>query len=765
MFLFVPLLNLLFLCWQYITWARQKVIINISIVEWFIFFPLFNALFLLVVLFFFFNAESGFVSSLSLFFIGVFLYFVLVLACFALACFAFGGFFNTRFCGFVSSLSLFYSFFFYAFNPIVLQVVMKVYLSFWIVLFNITVSYLFLFSHYSFTFTIDYYIIEVVNIRLNCLSWWMVNVVILVSSCVILCSIDYLAVIDSFLFVSLLFLFEFFMISFVISYNFIIVFFSWDWLGLISYLLINFWSSKTRSGIKAVVYNKIGDIGLIIVLCLAYSYMPFINYSPFLPYLLILLVYLMLSAHSFALLYLVFFLILALFTKSSQLPWSSWLIWAMAAPTPTSALLHSSTMVIAGVYLGLIMQPLFNLVFNYFSLIYLLFLFIPLGSMVWSVFKAIFLSDIKSIIAFSTISQISYMFIAMFCSVPLVCFFHIIIHALFKSLLFLISGSFIHAQSSFQSIYKLKVFHSFINWIFILAGSVLIISLSKEGIIYSTTFIIASSFFAMVVVLGGIFTMVYTMKIYSLVFSGIFINSYSILSAFNYVRCLFGAHINQQRSLFSFYSFSFLLPWLTISSIFIDQSLHYIFRASCSLIYYSIDSSMVLSMNCIMDYSLVSVVFILSVLLSIFYGLLVFKTVFFSYAFFNSFFSLTCKVKWSYWYSFSSFVCFYFKSIIKLHYAMLCYTYLFLCFIFTSYSSYFVLSFDYLFFIYSTFFFKYLIYLIEVYTGLSSFYSMLISSLYLIVYLLLLCFLLIFSFNLNLIQYLVARQIKRSTLF
>ncbi len=491
---------------------------------------------------------------------------------------------------------------FYALNPIILLVLVKVYCLYWIVLFNITVSYLFLFTHYSFTFIINYYIIKVVNVRLDCLCELISIIIVLISSCVILCSIDYLSIIDCISFICSLFLFEFFMLLFVCSSSFIIIFFSWDWLGLTSYLLINFWSSKTRSGIKAVVYNKIGDIGLIIVLCFCYSLMPFINYSPFLPFILILFVILMFSVNYINLCYLCFFLLLALLTKSAQLPWSSWLIAAMSAPTPTSALLHSSTMVIAGVYLGLIMQPLFILVFLFYWVLVVVFLFLLFISLMWSVFKAIFLSDIKSIIAFSTISQISYMFIGLFNQVSFICFFHIIIHALFKSLLFLVSGSFIHYQSSFQLIYKLKVFHSFLCLIFICGGCVLIISLSKEGIIYSTSFIIASSFCAMLVVLGGIFTMIYTIKIYSLVFCGIFISFCALYAAL----C----------------SFCFILPLLGISGIFIDQTLEYIFFC---LNYYLFDSFLFFS--CVLDYSLFVLLVILSLLYLVFYSLTLWSSI------------------------------------------------------------------------------------------------------------------------------------------
>jgi len=188
----------------------------------------------------------------------------------------------------------------------------------------------------------------------------------------------------------------------------------------------------------------------------------------------------------------------------------------MSAPTPVSSLLHSSTMVIAGVYLGLIMQPILMLMVDSFSMVVVIIVVVPMKSLIWSVIKAISISDIKSVIAFSTISQISYMFLAIYGSSALcICVFHIIIHALFKSLLFLLSGSLIHVECNFQCIYRLKINHCFINISFILGGSVLIVSLSKEGIIYCCYCIISSAFVSIIAVLGGIFTALYTFKIYS----------------------------------------------------------------------------------------------------------------------------------------------------------------------------------------------------------------------------------------------------------
>ena len=153
------------------------------------------------------------------------------------------------------------------------------------------------------------------------------------------------------------------------------------------------------------------------------------------------------------------------------------------------------------------------MVIDSFTSIYPIIFNIPLFTMLWSLLCALVVSDIKSIIAFPTISQISYMFLALFIN-PLLCLFHIIIHALFKSILSLLAGSMIHIQYNYQSIYKIKINHSFIFIIFLLVGSVLIISLSKEIMIQSFNYIIIASFSWIILCIGGVSTILYTLKIY-----------------------------------------------------------------------------------------------------------------------------------------------------------------------------------------------------------------------------------------------------------
>jgi len=150
---------------------------------------------------------------------------------------------------------------------------------------------------------------------------------------------------------------------------------------------------------------------------------------------------------------------------------------------------------------------------DYFSLTSMFFYLIPLNTLLWSLFKAILLSDIKSIIALSTISQISYMFIALLIN-PILCFYHIIIHSLFKSLLFLLAGSLIHIQHNYQNIYRIKMNCKFYWIIYLLTSNILILSLSKETIIHNIFLFINSPFSFIILNLGAVFTTLYTLKIY-----------------------------------------------------------------------------------------------------------------------------------------------------------------------------------------------------------------------------------------------------------
>jgi len=183
------------------------------------------------------------------------------------------------------------------------------------------------------------------------------------------------------------------------------------------------------------------------------------------------------------------------------------------------------------------------------------------------------------------------MFLAIL-SVILVPIYHIIIHALFKSLLFLLSGSLIHSEYNNQCIYRLKVTYYFINISFILASSVLILSLSKECIIHYVCGILSSSFIFIILVLGGIFTMIYTMKIYL-----------SILYA--PLRSIYLCYLVEGRR-----QLSFILPLLTISSIFIDQSLIYFFSISSSIMLNTIDSFSLISIDYILDFSVIFIIFV-----------------------------------------------------------------------------------------------------------------------------------------------------------
>ncbi len=257
-------------------------------------------------------------------------------------------------------------------------------------------------------------------------------------------------------FMSYLSLFTFSMITLVVSDNFLQLFFGWEGVGLCSYLLIGFWykkNSANNAAIKAFIVNRVGDLGLAIAIFLMFFYFGSVNFSEIFSlipefadekisffgsdYNLITLICL--------------FLFVGAMGKSAQFLLHTWLPDAMEGPTPVSALIHAATMVTAGVFLVVRCSPIYE--FSQAALT-----FIAIIGMVTAIFAAsvaIVQNDIKKIIAYSTCSQLGYMFFATGVGAYHVAIFHLFTHAFFKALLFLGAGSVIHAFKDEQDIRKM----------------------------------------------------------------------------------------------------------------------------------------------------------------------------------------------------------------------------------------------------------------------------------------------------------------------
>nr|QZZ18254.1 NADH dehydrogenase subunit 5 [Dikraneurini sp. SL-2021a] len=264
-------------------------------------------------------------------------------------------------------------------------------------------------------------------------SLLFVSLVLFISSMVIFYSIDYMGTSNysSNRFLYLVVLFVLSMLMMILSPNLLSILLGWDGLGLVSYLLVIYFNSVKSylAGMLTCLINRLGDIGLLISISWLVSFgsWHFIFY---------------LNYYSHLIFYLI---IISSFTKSAQIPFSVWLPAAMAAPTPVSSLVHSSTLVTAGVYL---LIRFFN------SLIYgnFYFLFLSLMTMFMSSFCANYEFDLKKIIALSTLSQLGLMMSSLFLGLVNLSFFHLLSHAMFKSLLFLCSGIFIYYMNDNQDI-------------------------------------------------------------------------------------------------------------------------------------------------------------------------------------------------------------------------------------------------------------------------------------------------------------------------
>jgi len=240
--------------------------------------------------------------------------------------------------------------------------------------------------------------------------------------------------------------FVFSMLLLVMSANFLVMFFGWELVGLSSYLLISFWSEKkkaAKAGSKAFVLNRIGDFGFLIALMMILNTFDTFSFKK------IFEITLLNQPENLDLI--VVFLIIGAFGKSAQFPLFSWLPDAMEGPTPASALIHAATMVTAGVFMLVRISPLLQ--FSEISSI--LVISVGLLTALISAFAAINQDDIKKVLAYSTISQLGFMFIAIGAGAYVAAIFHLVTHAFFKALLFLGAGAVIHEMHHEQNIHKM----------------------------------------------------------------------------------------------------------------------------------------------------------------------------------------------------------------------------------------------------------------------------------------------------------------------
>jgi NADH-quinone oxidoreductase subunit L len=373
-----------------------------------------------------------------------------------------------------------------------------------------------------------------VGFQIDALSAMMMCVVTSVSLMVHIYTIGYMAEDDGYnRFFSYISLFTFSMLMLVMSNNFLQLFFGWEAVGLVSYLLIGFWYTRPTAifaNMKAFLVNRVGDFGFILGIGLLLAATGTMNYGETFA-----------KAQSLSTLFVpgtgwplltaaCICLFIGAMGKSAQFPLHVWLPDSMEGPTPISALIHAATMVTAGIFMVTRMSPLFELSDTALSFI------IVIGSItaLFMGFLGIIQNDIKRVVAYSTLSQLGYMTVALGVSAYNVAVFHLMTHAFFKALLFLGAGSVIigmHHDQDMRNMGGLRKYMP-ITWITSLLGSLALIGTpffsgfySKDSIIEAVAAAkhagMAGAGFAYVAVVAGVFiTAFYSFRMYFLVFHG-----------------------------------------------------------------------------------------------------------------------------------------------------------------------------------------------------------------------------------------------------
>jgi NADH-quinone oxidoreductase subunit L len=373
-----------------------------------------------------------------------------------------------------------------------------------------------------------------VGFLIDSLSAMMMVVVTFVSLMVHIYTIGYMAEDPGYTrFFSYISLFTFSMLMLVMSNNFMQLFFGWEAVGLVSYLLIGFWYTRPTAiyaNLKAFLVNRVGDFGFLLGIGMVLYYLGSLDYAAVFsvaPQFADATVSLIPGVDWSLMTVICLLLFVGAMGKSAQVPLHVWLPDSMEGPTPISALIHAATMVTAGIFMVARMSPLYELSTTALSTV----MVIGAITALFMGFLGIIQNDIKRVVAYSTLSQLGYMTVALGASAYSVAIFHLMTHAFFKALLFLAAGSVIMGMHHEQDIRKMGGLRKYmpITWITSLIGSLALIGTPFFSGFYSKDSIIevvglsriAGSGFAYFAVLAGVFvTAFYSFRMYFLVFHG-----------------------------------------------------------------------------------------------------------------------------------------------------------------------------------------------------------------------------------------------------
>lgn len=366
------------------------------------------------------------------------------------------------------------------------------------------------------------------------LSVAMLVIVNFVSLLVHIYSIGYMADDDGYQrFFSYISLFTFMMLMLVTSNNFLQLFFGWEGVGLVSYLLIGFWYQKESAiegSLKAFLVNRVGDFGFVLGIALVFAYTGSIDYETVFKsasYLASQNIELF-HGHSWSLITVICILLyVGAMGKSAQVPLHVWLPESMEGPTPISALIHAATMVTAGVFMVARISPLMELSTTALSVV----LVIGATGALFTGILALVMNDIKRVVAYSTLSQLGYMMVAMGASAYSAGMFHLLTHACFKALLFLGAGSVIIGMHHEQDMRKMGGLWNKmpITYITFVIGSLALCAFPPFSGFYSKDTIIeaaqlsqipGSSYAYFCVTLGAMVTALYTFRSLFMTFHG-----------------------------------------------------------------------------------------------------------------------------------------------------------------------------------------------------------------------------------------------------